>query len=85
MKKIFLGIAAAALIAGGAAAIYVALTPEAPLPAAPGVVVVAEVNGKPITAEIFNEKYSRFTLRFHIRGNGDPLVISMASSISTSG
>ena len=28
--------------------------------------LVAEVNGKPITVEDFNKKYSRFTLRFHV-------------------
>ena len=65
MKKALLGIAAAALIAGGGVT-YLLLSQGEPPPAEPGVALVAEVNAKPITVETFNQKYSRFTLRFHV-------------------
>jgi parvulin-like peptidyl-prolyl isomerase len=74
MKKIFLTITAAGLIAAGATAFYLFLTPEVSLPPQPDVVMVAEVNGEPITADVFNEKYNRFTQRFHV-----PLAQSNAS------
>ena len=66
MKKIILSIVAAGIIAVGSGALYLVLKPEASIPPEPEVKLVAEVNGKPITAKVFNEKYSRFTLRFHI-------------------
>jgi len=66
MKKPVLGIAAACVVAGLAGAAYYMLTRQASPPPEPEVRLVAEVNGKPITAAIFEEKYSRFTLRFHI-------------------
>jgi parvulin-like peptidyl-prolyl isomerase len=66
MKKSIISIAVAALITAGAAVLYLVLTPESSPPPEPGVTLVAEVNGEPITAETFKEKYSRFTLRFHV-------------------
>jgi parvulin-like peptidyl-prolyl isomerase len=66
MKKAILIIAVAAVIVVTGAAAYFALMPEAAQPPKPGVKLVAEVNGKPITVDVFNEKYSRFTLRFHV-------------------
>ncbi len=66
MKKTILGTIIAAVVAAGIAIAYFAFTPEVALPPQPAVKLVAEVNGKPITAEVFNEKYNRFTLRFHL-------------------
>lgn len=66
MRKAFFGLALAVILAAGGTAVYLSLTPESTKPAEPDVVVVAQVNGKPITARDFNEKYSRFTLRFHV-------------------
>lgn len=66
MKRIFLGSLIALAAAAVAAVVYFGLTHEVPKPKAPKVKLVAEVNGKPITVEFFNEKYSRFTLRFHV-------------------
>lgn len=66
MKKLFLGIIIAAAAAGVITAAYFSFTPETSPPPEPGVKLVAEVNGKPITVEVFNEKYSQFALRFHI-------------------
>ncbi len=66
MKKTILVTIIAAVAAASIGAAYFILKPEIPLPPKPGVKIVAEVNGKPITAELFNEKYSRFTLRFHV-------------------
>jgi len=66
MKKLLLGTVAAGLIAGGIAVAYFALAPETTQPPKPEVKLVAEVNGKPITADLFDEKYSRFMLRFHV-------------------
>ncbi len=64
MKKKILGTVIAAVVVAGIGTAYFILEPEIPQPPEPGVKLVAEVNGKPITAEVFNEKYSRFTLRF---------------------
>lgn len=66
MKKTILGTAIAAVVAAGFGAAYFILNPEVSHPPAPEVKLVAEVNGKPITAEVFKDKYSRFTLRFHV-------------------
>lgn len=66
MKKTILGTAIAAVVAAGFGAAYFIFNPEISHPPAPEVKLVAEVNGKPITAEVFKDKYSRFTLRFHI-------------------
>ena len=74
MKKTLVFIFAVALISAVGGALYLVLTPEATLPPQPEAAKVAEVNGKPITVEEFNEKYSRFTLRFHV-----PLAQSTAS------
>jgi parvulin-like peptidyl-prolyl isomerase len=66
MKKKILGTVIAAVVVAGIGTAYFILEPEIPQPPKPGVKLVAEVNGKPITAAVFNEKYSRFTLRFHV-------------------
>jgi len=66
MKKNFFALAALCLVAGIAGTAYYALTRQTSPPPEPEVKLVAEVNGKPITAETFDQKYSRFTLRFHI-------------------
>ena len=66
MKKILTGVLVTIVAATGAVAIYFGVTPETIQPPEPSVKLVAEVNGKPITVEAFNEKYSRFTLRFHV-------------------
>jgi parvulin-like peptidyl-prolyl isomerase len=66
MNKKVIGTVIATVAAACLGAAYFILKPETPLPPQPGVKLVAEVNGKPITAALFNEKYSRFTLRFHV-------------------
>jgi parvulin-like peptidyl-prolyl isomerase len=72
MKKFLISVVAAVFITAGASLLYLVLTPETAPPPQPGAKLVAEVNGQPITAEAFNEKYSRFTLRFHVPVTDSP-------------
>jgi parvulin-like peptidyl-prolyl isomerase len=76
MKKKILGTVIAAVVVAGIGTAYFILEPEIPQPTKPGVKLVAEVNGKPITAEFFNEKYNRFTLRFHVPVAESPTSVS---------
>ncbi len=66
MKRTIIYTIIATALAAGIGAAYFILKPEAVQPPKPEVKLVAEVNGKPITAEVFHEKYSRFALRFHV-------------------
>lgn len=66
MKKTILVAIIAVIAASGIGAAFFFFMPEEPKPSEPEIKLVAEVNGRPITAEIFKEKFSRFTLRFHI-------------------
>ncbi len=66
MKKILFGTLLTAAAIAGITALYFALTPGASRQPEPTVQLVAKVNGKPVTVEDFNRKYSRFTLRFHV-------------------
>ena len=76
MNKKNLGLVITAVVAVGLGAAFFLLKPQVSLPVKPGVMHVAVVNGAPITAEVFNEKYSRFTLRFHVPIGGSPASIS---------
>ena len=76
MRNTVLKISVVALLAAGIAVAYLSLTRDVSQPPKPGMPLVAEVNGKPITAEVFNEKYSRFTLRFHVPVAESPTSVS---------
>jgi parvulin-like peptidyl-prolyl isomerase len=76
MKKIVLGLTIAGFITAGIAVAYLSLSPDVSQPPKPRVRLVAEVNGKPITADVFNEKYNRFTLRFHVPVAESPTSVS---------
>jgi parvulin-like peptidyl-prolyl isomerase len=76
MRKTIFGTLIAAAVAAGIGAAYFMFNPEISQPPKPSVTLVAEVNGKPITAEVFNHKYSRFTLRFHVPVAESPTSIS---------
>jgi parvulin-like peptidyl-prolyl isomerase len=76
MRNTALKISVVGLLAAGIAVAYLSLTRDVSQPPKPGMTLVAEVNGKPITAEVFNEKYSRFTLRFHVPVAESPTSVS---------
>jgi parvulin-like peptidyl-prolyl isomerase len=76
MRNTVLKISVVGLLAAGIAVAYLSLTRDVSQPPKPGIPLVAEVNGKPITAEVFNEKYSRFTLRFHVPVAESPTSVS---------
>jgi foldase protein PrsA len=76
MKKTILVTILAAVAATCIGVAYFIFRPETPPPPPPKVKLVAEVNGKPLTAELFNERYSRFTLRFHVSVAQSPTAVN---------
>jgi len=66
MKKVLLGTFITVAAVAGIAAVYFTFAPKTIHAPQPGKNLVAEVNGKPITVNTFNQKYHRFTQRLHI-------------------
>lgn len=77
MKKIALIATILAALAGSAYLVYhfARLSPVPVQPTEPGEKLVARINDKAITAALFEEKYKRFTIRFHAQVAGTPTAV----------